>query len=67
MIKIDSDKGKITVKGTTTSLLSELTLIVKSLKEEGISKELLMESVELAFFTPEQLLKKLEDIIKKIK
>lgn len=65
---INTEKGSIHVKGSTTELLTDLSIIIKSLhdnlsKDLGpeISKEMITEAVNVGFLSEDEVHKKLNE------
>lgn len=60
---INSENGRVQIKGSLGSIMPELSCIVKSLKDSDVSEEDIREAVELGLLTDEELDKKHKEVM----
>lgn len=68
MIKIDISKEPrmLEMSGDTSTILAELTFIIRSLKESGVDFESIEDTYRVAFLTEDELKKEVMEKLKKI-
>ena len=61
------DKGTGEVQGSVAVILSELAVLVNGLSEQGITREDIQKSIDLAFMDEEELREKAKQAQKELK
>lgn len=61
---IKSENGFVQIKGSTATVLTELTMIIDAIKDCGIEKDLVEHAVRFAYMSREEVRKEAEDIKK---
>ena len=59
---INVDKWKALIIGDKVTLLSEITVLCKALKNDGFDKEQIIRAVELSFLTEKELEEKANEV-----